>query len=79
MDTAAPFPSLGTTILDLDLLFFREKNCTFFAGMRIRNFFCGSGSGSADPTLIRNETKIFIYFNKKKYLYILMKKNNNIF
>ena len=38
-------------------------------------FFPGSGSGSAeksdtdpDPTLIRNEKKIFIYFNEKKYL-----------
>ena len=43
-------------------------------------FFLRSGSGSAEksdpapdpapnPTLIRNEKKIFIYFNEKKYLY----------
>ena len=45
-------------------------------GMRIRNFFPGSGSGSAeksdpapDPTLMRNEKKKIIYFNEKKYLY----------
>ena len=39
-------------------------------------FFLGSGSRSTEksdpapnPTLIRNEKKIFIYFNEKKYLY----------
>ena len=50
----------------------------FTAGMRIRNFFLGSGSGAAeksdpdpapDPTLIRNEKKILIHLNEKKYLY----------
>ena len=52
------------------------------AGMRIRILFLGSGSAEekkigsgsdSESDLNSNETKIFIYFNEKKNIYIIIR------